>query len=336
MTLRRACGRRGWLIGQSRQGWGHPPYNERVAQERQPLHRTTLRGSLWLAAFMTLSLLAAAAQQPAPSSTDAALAALPDDLRDIATRFLSSRRPLQQRLELAAELAEDESPSSANFLVAALESERSAAVRRTLVGFVGSRADDVPDERAVKLLQHIVATDRDTETVALAKDQLAIIDARRTGKPLSPVALVPTATVINPAPEQVVVSNRFLRFVVLGDFGTCEKMLGDRCVEGAGDPQSRVARAMRRLHEDNNGARRFDFGIAVGDNFYQSGVRGVTDPRWGHDWENQYGPLGIVFHAVLGNHDHYGGTPSINGQVQVLGHEQELEDERQIPAARRG
>ena len=213
---------------------GHPSYNERVAQERQPLLRTT-RARQSLACCVHDPVVAGGGCATAGAvfygcrSCCAAgrLAGyrytLPLVAPSVAAAARAGCRPCRGRIAVER-----------NFLVAALERERSAAVRRTLVGFVGSRADDVPDERAVKLLQHIVATDRDAETVALAKDQLTIIDARRSGKPLSPSALVPTATVINPAPEQVVVSNRFLRFVVLGDFGTCEKMLGDRCVEGAG------------------------------------------------------------------------------------------------------
>ena len=77
----------------------------------------------------------------------AAIAALPTALRGTANDFLSTRRSALQRIELAADLAENPSPACLNFLVVALERETSIPVRRALVGFVGRRADERPDDQ---------------------------------------------------------------------------------------------------------------------------------------------------------------------------------------------
>lgn len=56
--------------------------------------------------------------------------------------------------------------------------------------------------------------------------------------------------------------------------------------------------------------------LLLGDNFYKTGVNGVTDPQWLTKFENMYvGPdLQVPFYAVLGNHDYL--TPgSANAEV---------------------
>lgn len=50
------------------------------------------------------------------------------------------------------------------------------------------------------------------------------------------------------------------------------------------------------------------FVIAVGDNFYDSGVVSVDDPQWQTSFEKVYTALSlqIPWHVVLGNHDYHG------------------------------
>jgi tartrate-resistant acid phosphatase type 5 len=49
---------------------------------------------------------------------------------------------------------------------------------------------------------------------------------------------------------------------------------------------------------------RCDFGLLLGDNFYQNGVTSVNDPKFKTYFEDPYGPLGIPFYVALGNHDY--------------------------------
>lgn len=83
----------------------------------------------------------------------------------------------------------------------------------------------------------------------------------------------------------------FQRFVAIGDTG-----------EG-NDTQRRVGASMGRVCLALGGC---DFGLLLGDNFYNSGVDSVEDARFNTMFVEPYGPLGFPFHPVLGNHD-YGG-----------------------------
>jgi tartrate-resistant acid phosphatase type 5 len=96
----------------------------------------------------------------------------------------------------------------------------------------------------------------------------------------------------------------FKRFVAIGDVGT------------GGDKQHRVAEAIERVCAELGGC---DFGLLLGDNFYNSGVDSDTDSLWRSHFELPYGgdehacsavqgeqashDLGFPFYAVLGNHD---------------------------------
>jgi hypothetical protein len=80
-----------------------------------------------------------------------------------------------------------------------------------------------------------------------------------------------------------------IRVVAFGDFGT------------GTDDQKQVASAITTHHQQSP----FDIGITVGDNFYPIGMESLKDPRWKTWWEDVYGPLNLVFYAVLGNHDWY-------------------------------
>ncbi|PTA67917.1 acid phosphatase [Deinococcus arcticus] len=78
-----------------------------------------------------------------------------------------------------------------------------------------------------------------------------------------------------------------LRLVVMGDQGT------------GTETQWQVARAMAAVCA----AQGCDLGAALGDNFYPAGPREVTSPLFRERFEVPYGPLGIPFIMVPGNHD---------------------------------
>jgi hypothetical protein len=90
--------------------------------------------------------------------------------------------------------------------------------------------------------------------------------------------------VIKPAGQRV-------RVLAFGDFGD------------GGKDQLTVAAAMAAYHKDPQ--HPFDFGITLGDNFYEYGLNSATHPRWKTNWEVPYGPLGIRLYVSLGNHDYY-------------------------------
>src|SRR5215210_5444504 len=83
-----------------------------------------------------------------------------------------------------------------------------------------------------------------------------------------------------------------VRIAAFGDFGEQP----NRNTE----PQQKVARAMASYHVEHP----FDFGLALGDNFYPAGLKSPTDPRWISQWERLYSPMGIRVYAILGNHDY--------------------------------
>ena len=85
-------------------------------------------------------------------------------------------------------------------------------------------------------------------------------------------------------------NNHEIRFVALGDTGN------------GYDDQYGVASAMSQ----KCAADGCDFGLLLGDNFYNSGVTSPTDPQFVDKFEQPYGGLPFPFYISLGNHD-YGG-----------------------------
>jgi hypothetical protein len=78
-----------------------------------------------------------------------------------------------------------------------------------------------------------------------------------------------------------------IHVLAFGDFGN------------GSEDQRKTAAAMLRAHQEQP----FDFGLTLGDNFYQEGMASPSDPRWLSQWEDLYGPIGIRFYPSLGNHD---------------------------------
>ncbi|WP_231724529.1 metallophosphoesterase [Deinococcus actinosclerus] len=78
-----------------------------------------------------------------------------------------------------------------------------------------------------------------------------------------------------------------LRVLVMGDQGTGTEV------------QRRVAAAMREVCAREG----CDLGVALGDNVYPAGPKAVNSPLFRERFADVYGPLGIPFLVVPGNHD---------------------------------
>ena len=87
-----------------------------------------------------------------------------------------------------------------------------------------------------------------------------------------------------------------VRFIVMGDWGRQGKM-----------DQTKVAKMMAK-------EKKADFLLVTGDNFYEDGVKSVTDSQWTLSFENVYTAktLQVPWYVVLGNHDYRG-----NAQAEV-------------------
>jgi tartrate-resistant acid phosphatase type 5 len=99
--------------------------------------------------------------------------------------------------------------------------------------------------------------------------------------------------------EPAASASRPLRFYALGDTGL------------ATEPRARAIEALAARAERDPA----DFVLLLGDNFYESGIQSADDARWKTDFEELFGApsLQVPFHAVLGNHDHFG---RIEAQVE--------------------
>lgn len=100
-------------------------------------------------------------------------------------------------------------------------------------------------------------------------------------------------------------------FFSFGDWGT------------GSDSQKETAQAVRQFCQLQN----CDFGVLLGDNFYNDGVQSINDPLWDLYFETIYPQLRLPFYAALGNHDHQG-----NPQAQI--DYTEVQERWKMPARR--
>ena len=92
--------------------------------------------------------------------------------------------------------------------------------------------------------------------------------------------------------ETTTVPPEGLNFLVFGDWGR----QGERDQVEVAEQMAKAARA--------TGPK---FIISVGDNFYENGVKSVTDPHWQKSFEAVYRDpaLQVPWHCILGNHDYH-------------------------------
>ncbi len=88
--------------------------------------------------------------------------------------------------------------------------------------------------------------------------------------------------------------------MAIGDFGSHDTS------------ERRVAAAIER----ENRKRRYDLGLTLGDNCYETGLKSADDPLWGPCFGDSYDPLGIKFHPTLGNHDYMSGSRGVKAQIE--------------------
>ena len=259
--------------------------------------------------------------EPRPLS-EAILSRVPGDYREEAKKYITATDEVQQRLVKQSDsrlalwivrgLARE--PEAADFLVAELEKESSAALRSAIIDSL--RRYWVLHPEAQSILMHHAASDPDVDVSIAALDVLRALRMRELGKLLETrleaarrngdagamtrlapeeehwfcleggttlpafMRVPPPLFVVKPADQPI-------RVLAFGDFGT-------------GSPgQINTAKAM----VEYNKSHPFDFGLTLGDNFYPAGMVSPSDPRWQTQWEQLYGPLGIKFYATLGNHD---------------------------------
>jgi tartrate-resistant acid phosphatase type 5 len=263
-----------------------------------------------------------AVQSQAVPLSEAILARVPVDYRDEARKAIRENNDDQQRLakmpdeQLAAEMIQDLANNSGaiGFLLVHLEKEPSPKLRSQIIRSMLGYWQSHPEEQQI-LERHLVS-DPDA---GVSLEALAVLRSVRIGtldnalrtrvdeaeasgdlaglpklydedkqrirqhyKTMLPAFLEipPPLFLVEPLDKQI-------RVLAFGDFGT------------GSEAQKQTAAAM----VEYNKTHPFDFGLTLGDNFYYHGMVSPSDPRWQTQWEQIYGPLGIKFYAILGNHD---------------------------------
>ena len=108
------------------------------------------------------------------------------------------------------------------------------------------------------------------------------------------------------------VDDAAFNFLVMGDWG------GQGSAPYTTSAEIATAAGMGKL----SGERGSSFSLALGDNFYSSGITtDETDMRFEHTFENVFTSSNLMaddfFRVLLGNHDHYG---NVSAQVQYSNH----------------
>jgi tartrate-resistant acid phosphatase type 5 len=245
-----------------------------------------------------------------PQNLSPHLEKLSPELRTKAQALLTETEELK-RIRLATELSR-QPLSTLDFLLALLNSEPSAKVRYAIVDTLGRSNNP----RVREMLEHFAVNDADASVSGIALERLRILHnldmrsllAKRIAiakekndeaglrtlgleqeRWISLVRGTMLPAFLRKTPEKfsVKAEDKAIRVLAFGDFGT-------------GSPsQKKTAAAMLEFHRKNP----FDFGITLGDNFYNVGMLSPADPRWKTWWEDMYSPLGVKFYATLGNHD---------------------------------
>jgi predicted phosphodiesterase len=254
--------------------------------------------------------------------SDAILNRIPPGYRDEVKAQITASSSVQERW---AALSDDEladrmirllaaKPEEADFLLARLEKEPSGKLRSSIIDGLGGYWRSHPESQ--KILEQHIASDPDAavsvealellrsirmsglqnllETRINLADQANDLQAKSVlGNEeelwfsLADEIMLPGFLRKPPPVFSVKPADQPIRVLAFGDFGT------------GSEAQKATAAAMVEYGKRHP----FDFGLTLGDNFYSRGMVSPDDPRWQTEWEQLYGPLGIKFYAVLGNHD---------------------------------
>jgi tartrate-resistant acid phosphatase type 5 len=232
------------------------------------------------------------------------------ELRDKAQTLLTETDETK-RVRLATELAR-QPLTTLDFLLALLNTEPSVRVRYAIVDNLGPNNNPQVKEmlerfavndidanvsgialERLRQLRHLEMRDLLTKRIALAKEKndeagLRML-AQEQERWISLVRGTMLPAFLRKTPEKfsVKAEDKAIRVLAFGDFGT------------GSAAQKKTAAAMLEFHRKTP----FDFGITLGDNFYNVGMTSPADARWKTWWEDMYAALGVKFYATLGNHD---------------------------------
>lgn len=113
--------------------------------------------------------------------------------------------------------------------------------------------------------------------------------------PTTPEIEAPEPTTPEQTPESTASVPQELRFIAIGDTGT------------GSATQKAVAQAIDKkckAEAQPGGRGPCDFGIMLGDNFYDVGVSSATDSQFKTKFADMYHPLGFPMYTTIGNHDY--------------------------------
>jgi tartrate-resistant acid phosphatase type 5 len=247
---------------------------------------------------------------PSQQNFSAYLEILSPELRDKAQTLLTETDETK-RVRLATELSR-QPLATLDFLLALLNTESSARVRYAIVDNLGRnnnpRVREMLERFAVndsdanvsgialerlRQQRHLEMRDLLTKRIALAKERndeagLRML-AQEQERWISLVRGTMLPAFLRKTPEKFAIKaeDKAIRVLAFGDFGT------------GSAAQKKTAAAMLEFHRKTP----FDFGITLGDNFYNVGMTSPADARWKTWWEDMYAALGVKFYATLGNHD---------------------------------
>ena len=242
------------------------------------------------------------------------LSALKPPLREKAQAMLDQKDD-SARARLASEIAFADPGAAMDFLLSVLSGEQSAVVRRAIISSLGQHIDPKVQQE----LERFAATDTDLNVALLALERLRRqrmhqtrgalerrIEMARASNDQEALArlareherwvslvrgvMLPAFLRVTPATFSLKPAEQPIRVLAFGDFGVGSSV------------QKQLASAMLEYHRKSP----FDFGITLGDNFYNEGMESPTTDRWKRLWDEHYDPLGIKIYATLGNHDWLG------------------------------
>lgn len=285
--------------------------------------------SRFAAALLVLPVLLLArlsqAQGPLPAPialSEDILARVPSAYREEARTMVTAtdrvqdslRKNSDEKLSIWIVNALAGKPEAGDFLIGQLEKEPAPALRSAIIESMHDYWQSHAETQ--QILQRHVVSDPDATVSLQALDMLRLaqinalddlletrLAAAKTAGDSAAVkefgieeerwfsfkqgTMLPAFLCVPPPLFSVEPPEKTIRVVAFGDFGTGSLA------------QKQTAAAMVAY----NKAHPFDFGLTLGDNFYPRGMVSPNDPRWQTEWEQLYGPMGIKFYAVLGNHD---------------------------------